>query len=157
MLIPGTYILVAANYSLWPFTNNSSQEASPTDQLNQSDTTYSSTKTQTNEKTTNNADPISDVQVGIASTFVSDSSLEIRAFISGVIEGTGMCTATVTLGDTTIAQDSPAFIDASTSQCEPIIIPLTDLRPDGEWDVKVSYVSPTSTGESSVVKVKIER
>lgn len=95
------------------------------------------------------------VEVGIAFADVNDSKLEIRAFVPSVIEGSGKCTATIAQGGRTITKTSNAFIDSQTSQCEPILVPLSELPGSGIWSVKVAYESSTNKGESSPVEVSI--
>lgn len=84
----------------------------------------------------------------------SKNNLEIRAFVNNIIEGDGTCTATVTKGSTTITKTSEAFIDTSSSICEPIYIPKSQLSA-GEWSVNVKYSSPNATGSSGPEKVTI--
>jgi len=98
------------------------------------------------------------VSVGVSHADMFEGNVEVRAFVSGVVEGTGTCTATLTLsGAQTVTKSSEAFIDASTSQCKPILIPLSAFSKDGEWTLVVNYKSPTSTGESEKIPVNITR
>jgi hypothetical protein len=97
------------------------------------------------------------VDVGISFADVYENNLEIRAFTNGTIEGTGTCTATVTMKAspfTKITKQSKAFIDTSTTQCQPIYIPTSELQA-GAWDVVVSFSSPDHEGTSDKVEVTI--
>jgi hypothetical protein len=166
----GGYTAYAHYNSLWPFNHTNGN----TDQLNANDPTYTSEKN--NEPTTSNADGSSDkdptkeneestpsksdatktsVEVGISSAAVYDNNLEIRGFISKAIEGDGTCTATVTNGTATVVESSKAFVDATTSQCEPILIPTSRFSPSGTWSVTITYSSPTHEGTSNPIEVAL--
>ena len=96
------------------------------------------------------------VIIGVSHSEVYDGNVEVRAFISGVVEGAGTCTATLTQpGAQTVTKSNEAFIDASTSQCRPILIPLNQFDQKGEWVLVVTYKSPTSYGTSEKVTVNI--
>lgn len=97
----------------------------------------------------------SEVQVGIANYFVSDSSVEIRAFTPSVVEGGGICTATLTQADKKVTGNSEAFIDASTSQCRPIIISLSNFSSKGTWKLQVSYKSDKYFGTSPTMEINL--
>lgn len=166
ILLSVTYTFIAHKQSWWPFNQNTSNSIlSAKDDPNTPDPTYSSTKNDS-EKTNQNSPPSNkgnqpgsekqSVSTAITSAMVNNESnmVEIRAFVSGVIEGTGTCTATLTKGISSVTQSSPAFIDATTSQCEPIEIDRTKFT-TGEWQVVVDYSSPTSIGKSQTVKMII--
>lgn len=93
--------------------------------------------------------------VGIAFADKEGDNFEVRAFTSSVIEGTGTCTAVFTNGSKTVKKSSKAFVDASTSQCQPILVPLSELTPSGDWNFNVEYYSPTSSGASQIEVIKI--
>lgn len=146
----------------WPFQNaqvsdtNLSEEEKA--QKNASDPTYTSEKTNPNneiepETSKDNSSKLS-VQVGIASASKQDDNFEVRAFVSGTIEGDGTCTATLIKDDETVTGTSVAFIDASTTQCEPIEIQQSKLS-SGTWQLTVRYESVTHEGVSSAMKVTI--
>lgn len=82
----------------------------------------------------------------------SGNQLEIRAFTTSVVEGSGTCTATVTSGLKKVTRSSSAFIDATSSICEPIYIDKSELSP-GVWSINVSYLSKTFKGSSETVEV----
>ena len=104
-----------------------------------------------NDSTTNS----SSVPVAVSFADVVDNNVEIRAFIPGVIEGTGKCTATLNQGAQTIQRSSDAFIDASSSQCDPIYIPVSELPSKGTWSLVVVYTSSLHTGKSDPLEVKL--
>lgn len=94
-------------------------------------------------------------QVGVANTYTSDDSLEIRAFTPTVVEGGGTCTAKLTKGSAIISGSSEAFVDASTSQCRPIIIPLSKFPQAGVWKLTVTYESTNYSGASPSMDVQL--
>ena len=98
----------------------------------------------------------SPASVTISYADVIDGQLEVRAFTGSVIEGTGKCTATISKsGSQTITREVPAFIDASSTICEPIYIHKSQLS-TGTWSVGVSYSSPTHQGSSGLAKVEVK-
>lgn len=94
-------------------------------------------------------------QVGIANTYKTSNSLEIRAFTPSVVEGTGTCTATLIKGSLSVSKSAEAFIDASTSQCRVITIPLSEFGEKGAWTLTVTYSSPAYAGTSSTWDVQL--
>lgn len=91
--------------------------------------------------------------IGIAFADVVNSSVEIRAFTPSVIEGDGKCTAQLTKGSTEVTESSSAFIDSTSSQCQPIIIPISKFNQSGSWSLVVMYDSSTSRGISDSISV----
>lgn len=94
------------------------------------------------------------VQVGITYADIYEDRLEIRAFTNGVVDGTGTCTAIVTSGSQRIEKKSKAFIDASSSVCRPIYIPLSNLS-SGTWEVTVVFSTNEKRGKSDTVTVRV--
>lgn len=113
-------------------------------------------KTNANNSSNNDTSNLKKVSIGVSHADVYNNNVEVRAFIDGVVEGTGTCTATLTQsGAQSVTKSSKAFIDASTSQCQPILIPLSQFSQKGTWTLIVTYKSPTSTGESEKITVNI--
>lgn len=135
--------------------NNNSQSKD-----NSTDPTYSSDKSgnsnSSNIDTGDNGSQSngkSSAEVAITSASIQGDSLEVRAFAANVIEG-GSCTALVENGAKNISGTSDAFIDASTTPCEPIEIPLSKLGA-GTWSVTVIYESKNHKGVSTPTEVKL--
>jgi hypothetical protein len=95
------------------------------------------------------------VAVGVTFAGVVSNQVEIRAFIPGVIQGTGTCTVTLTKGSLKVESSSEAFIDASSSQCRPIYIPTSNFPESGTWKFTVSYKSPDHYGMSAELEVTL--
>lgn len=95
------------------------------------------------------------VAVAISSAGVIDNQLEIRSFIPSVIEGNGTCTATLSKGVSRLAYSSSSFIDSTSSICTPLYIPVSDFPEAGEWNLVLTYSSPSSVGTSEEIKVSL--
>jgi hypothetical protein len=96
-----------------------------------------------------------EVQVGISYADINeDGDLEIRAFTNGAIEGDGTCVATMVSGTQKVTGKSKAFIDATSTICQPIYVPRSQLA-SGTWSVTVKFSSKTHTGTSETVKVSV--
>lgn len=148
--------------SWWPFQDSIARHQEIIRQKDIADPTYNSEKTnpaddETEDSATpenSDTDTKTDVQVGVASASKQGENLEVRAFVIGAIEGDGVCTAVLTKGTLTVSETSIAFIDTSTSQCEPIEIAQDRLSP-GTWSLVVTYESNIHQGSSTVMKVDI--
>ena len=68
----------------------------------------------------------------------------VRAYVSGVIEDGGTCTATASKDSQVKSGTSIGFADAANTICPPITLDLAGLG----WNVQVSYSSSTSEGKS---------
>lgn len=113
--------------------------------------TYEQNTSESNDNTDSSK---KSVAVGVSYADMYNNKLEIRAFTNGVIEGSGSCTATATKGSTVITETTTAFIDSSTTQCNPIYIEASRLS-SGTWDVVVKFSSNSAEGTSDIIKVTI--
>lgn len=93
--------------------------------------------------------------IGIAFSDIRNGAVEVRAFTPSVVEGNGACTAVLTRDGVTISETSRGFIDSTTTQCEPIRIPLEEFSQSGTWNLVVRYNSPSSQGSSETREVAI--
>lgn len=75
----------------------------------------------------------------------SASSNTVNAYVIGVFEDGGTCTAKFTQGSTVVARTSTGFSNASYTQCAPI---TPNLPNNNQWSMVVSYSSPTASGNS---------
>lgn len=77
----------------------------------------------------------------------------VRAYVNGVFEETGTCTATATQGATSVTKTSAGFENVSYTQCAPI--DWDSPLGSGKWTITVSYKSPaTSSSQSVTIEVK---
>jgi len=82
----------------------------------------------------------------VPSPATNPKDLRISAYISGIFEDNGTCTATIK-GSTTIIKSSKGFKNVSTTDCEPINISLAP----GPWTINMSYDSINAKGQSSTI------
>lgn len=82
-------------------------------------------------------------QVGVVITNATADS--VNAYVTGVLEENGTCSATFTQGSTTITRTSSGFGNVSYTQCAPI---TPNLPNTNTWSVVVSYSSPSAAGKS---------
>lgn len=84
------------------------------------------------------------------------NAVELRAYIANVYENGGTCTATLTLNGQTVTVNGAPFKDVSTTQCGAMDIPRSKFPAAGDWQVIVSYTSPTASGHSppKIISVK---
>jgi len=170
LLVAGGYLAYAYNTkNMWPFANNPTptEETESTDNVNYSPPTGQEvesgqdTKKDTYNQNTSKPDENTNkqtVSVGIAfADFdAEENAVDIRAFTPDIIEDDGTCTATLVQGDNTVSQSSKAFIDFSSSQCEPILIPTSRFPAKGIWKLTVSYNSSKNSGVSPTMDVEVK-
>lgn len=77
----------------------------------------------------------------------------IGAYVPGIFEDGGVCTATLSKGASTISRSSAGFANASYTQCEPINI--TGIHIDNSWSVVVRYESTSAQGASEQVSISL--
>lgn len=174
LVLLGGWIAYAYFSKIWPFaeTSNSLSLTNDTGSINYEPPTENEVaegqeaKKRPNEQNQNTEQPSTPnnatgqkktANIGISYADVYNNNLEIRAFTNSVIEGTGTCTAIVTMKDMEsmrITKTSKAFIDTSSTLCEAIYIPVTDLHA-GKWTITVKFSSPDYEGTSDAVEVTI--
>jgi hypothetical protein len=85
----------------------------------------------------------------IISASYSGDSVEVRAFVPGIVETGGKCTVTLTKDGDKVARTGDAVQNASTTDCVPIVIARNEFGSSGTWKVSVSYASAKSNGSSN--------
>lgn len=166
-LLTTGWLTYAYRQHTWPYSSPQSDNTSDStinysSPTNQEVDEGQDAKRRASDSATNDGAPPSDaskdskrsVSVGVSYAGVVDNKLEVRAFVDGVIEGNGTCTAIMTNGSQSLSKSAPAFIDASSSICEPIQQDTSGLTP-GQWQVTVKYTSPDAQGISDKVMVTI--
>lgn len=86
----------------------------------------------------------------------SDQQITINAYISGVFEEGGTCTAVATKGSSVVTHKSNAFADATTTSCAPIFIDRSAFPDSGSWSVVVNYSSNSAEGKSQATPLAIQ-
>lgn len=161
-----SYIVYANSNQLWPFLaketpvesghdTNSINYNPPTDKEVES----SQDGKKNSSENTNENETLTSINLIVSYAGLSDdkTAIEVNAYTPDVIEGTGKCTATLTKDSSTVNKESSAMVDARSSICEPILIPLTEFNSNGTWQLSVSYKSPKYTATSSKQDVRINQ
>lgn len=88
-----------------------------------------------------------------SAVFITSASASgVNAYVTGVFEDGGTCTATATQGSQVITKTSTGFQNVSYTQCAPIS--WDTALTSGTWNVTVSYTSSTtSSSQSTIVEV----
>lgn len=90
-----------------------------------------------------------DGKVQVSPVITSATSTEVRAFVSGVFEDNGTCTATFKQGGTSFTKQSAGFGNVNSTNCTPITLTRSDFSSAGQWTVIVTYSSTKAAGSSS--------
>jgi hypothetical protein len=80
--------------------------------------------------------------------------VEVSGFMTDVVEDGGTCRVTLTFGGDTVRAEGAGMADATTTVCGGIEVGGPDLDP-GLWQAVLSYESPTSSGVSAPVTVRV--
>lgn len=158
-----TYSVIAHDKGLWPFNMQAQQNPDTTNTHQPTD--KQSADSQDGKKnipddnngkdSSSNTGDLKNIEVGVSFASVLGRDVEIRAFTPSVVESDGTCTALLTQGSATVLAESQAFIDSTTSQCQPIKIDLSEFTQSGTWNLFVSYKSAKSQGKSEIIEVLI--
>lgn len=92
---------------------------------------------------------------GVTPIITSADQTTVRAYISGISEDGGTCTATFTQGTVSFPKQSSGFRDVNSTICEPIRLDRSDFNNGGEWSVVIAYKSSLVEGKSQEVKIKV--
>lgn len=91
----------------------------------------------------------------VTPVITSADKSEVRAYVPGIVEDGGTCTATFTHGQDTVNASSKAFSNVSYTSCKPITL-NGPLNISGKWTVVVSYSSVTSEGKSEPFTFEVQ-
>lgn len=80
---------------------------------------------------------------------------EVRAFVNGVIEDGGTCTATYTHGDDIVTASSRGISDAGHTTCGPMQL-TGPVNIQGDWSVVVTYSSSNYYGKSNAKTLNVQ-
>lgn len=95
------------------------------------------------------------ISIGISFADIINNQVEVRAFTPNIIEGGGICTAKFTKDNQTITATSEAFVDSTSSQCNPIYVDPARFTEKGTWNLVVSYLSNNATGTSEKMEINL--
>jgi hypothetical protein len=82
--------------------------------------------------------------------------VEVRSYISGIIESDGKCTLTFTKGTAKVTWETDATPDATTTVCDTAMVPRDKFSSGGTWSVVLKYTSSKSSGTSDSRSVDIQ-
>jgi hypothetical protein len=82
--------------------------------------------------------------------------LDVEGIVPKIVEDDGTCTLVARKGDTVRMVSQPAAPAASTTTCNPLQIPGSQLTA-GTWTVTISYVSARSTGVAAAKTVTVTK
>lgn len=85
---------------------------------------------------------------------VTGTTGSIKAYVSGIFEEGGTCTATFTKDGTTLSRASAGFQNVSYTQCAPINISDGFLSP-GTWSMVVAYSSSAAEGKTTAQNIEV--
>lgn len=162
-----TYTVVAYQKSFWPFMPDQTTINEPNNDINYDPPTQQEIEDsqdakknnldddEDNDSPTSTSGNLRHIEVGVAFADEINGQIEIRAFTPSVVESDGICTATLTKNSATVTKSSQAFIDSTTSVCQPIKIALSEFQQSGDWSLVVSYKSSKSQGKSEIIEVRV--
>lgn len=83
--------------------------------------------------------------------------IEVRSYISGIIESGGTCIFTFNNpSGSSFQKQSTTIADATTSICQGITIDSSAFSPKGRWSITATYDSSQATGTSSPVNFEVQ-
>lgn len=74
--------------------------------------------------------------------------IEVRAYVSGIIEDNGTCTIKFTKGTLTVTKEVKGVADATTTRCTNLDVSRGEFSEAGEWTATVAYASSKANGNS---------
>src|SRR3989344_1757837 len=92
--------------------------------------------------------PTSNGKKQITPIITSATQDQVSAYVAGIFEDEGTCTATLTKGSKTVTKTSEGFKNVSYTSCAPINV-SGSVTEKGTWNVIVSYSSTTAQGTST--------
>jgi hypothetical protein len=75
-----------------------------------------------------------------------DDIVEVRGFVSNIVETGGTCTYVFTQGGATVTETTPAQADATTTQCKTLDTPRAKFVNAGVWQLIATYESASAKG-----------
>lgn len=72
----------------------------------------------------------------------------VYAYVPGIFEEGGTCTANFSSGNQKFSRASQGFQNVQNTGCAPINLSRSDFPSAGTWNVTVTYTSPKATGTS---------
>lgn len=83
-------------------------------------------------------------------------TVEVGAFVDGIYEDSGTCTAVFTRDDLSLNKTVAAITDVKSVSCPMMSAQISEFQSKGIWLIKVKYDSPTATGISDTRNLEIK-
>ena len=100
------------------------------------------------EPTVNTNTGKKEAAVLITNVGVFNETVSASGFITNVVESSGACTYTFTNGVNKIVKQSKVLSNPSSTTCETVSFPVSELSVAGTWSLTLSYSSAESAGLS---------
>ncbi len=84
------------------------------------------------------------------------ANIEVGAYVGGVFEDGGTCTATFSKVGASFSKTTTGVKNVSSVNCPTMIIPTSAFSTKGAWSVVVSYSSNTSSGSSAPKQIEVK-
>lgn len=82
-------------------------------------------------------------------------AIEVGAYVTGIFEEGGSCTATFSKGSISFSKSVAAVRSANAVDCPVMSANASEFSQKGSWSVTVTYSSPTATGVSEAKTVEV--
>jgi cytoskeletal protein RodZ len=152
----GAYALLHNKQNGSSSSSNKSGNSSPNSNINYgppTDAEKQETQSHKDELSQNNPPsppPTSSGKKAVTPVITSATHSQINAYVPGIFEDGGTCTATLTKGSNKITKSSQGFANVSYTSCVPIDVSASG----GTWTITVVYNSKTAEGSSQATQVK---
>lgn len=138
-----TYAPPQTQANLSPATDNEKQESN---QLKEQSAPTASATPQTKKV----------VSPNIVDASQYGSSIEVRVNIPGLTENGGTCSITFTKGSVTFVRQVNSSSDASSTQCNNLVLDRSTFKESGTWSVTAAYSSATAGGTSDTATLEVK-
>ena len=166
VVLVGGYLGVAFYKHLFPFTNKTPTYEPGTHVVNKdkSDTENQAIdnlknnpqdKTKNNQTDTPSAPTVNqdsgkkEANVLITNVGIQNGTVSASGFATNVVESDGTCTYTFVNGSNKVIKTSKVLPNPTSTTCETVNFPASELPVTGTWSVVLSYSSPESAGSSA--------
>lgn len=94
--------------------------------------------------------------ISYASQLYTSGAVEVGAYVNGVFEDGGTCTATFKLGSSSFIKSVTAVKNVNAVNCPVMSATANEFTPKGTWSVTVSYDSKTASGLSDARQIEVK-
>ena len=82
--------------------------------------------------------------------------IEVRSYVTGIIENGGICKFTFSQGSTSFQRQNTAIADATTTKCPNLTVDPSAFPTMGTWSVTVGYESVKASGVSNPAEFEVK-